>query len=242
MPKNATISARRNRSFVLINVAASADGKIAPASRRFVPFGGPRDREHLLELRATADAVMAGARTVDSFPVNMGPGPARFRLLRLSRGLAEYNLRVIVSGSGTIDPRSEIFRRKFSPIIILTSGRAPDARLRPLRSLADEVKVCGESEVDFAAALRWLREKWKIRRLLCEGGGELNGALFQAGVVDEVHLTLCPLIFGGRTAPTLADGQGVEHLAEGARLELQSMKRDGGVIFLIYKVKRRPAR
>jgi len=226
---------RRDLPFVFLNAAMTADGKIAPASRRFEAFGGPRDRAHLLELRATADAVMAGARTVDLDRVNMGPGPVKYRRMRLRRGLAEYNLRVIVSGAGTIDPAAEIFRRRFSPIIILTSERASRRKLRRLQALADEVKLCGATAIDFEAALRWLRAKWKVKRLLCEGGGEVNGALFKAGLVDEVHLTMCPLIFGGRDAPTLADGAGVEHLAQASRLRLVSMKYYEGGVFLVYR-------
>jgi riboflavin-specific deaminase-like protein len=213
----------------------TADGKIAPAGGRYVPFGSRRDQRHLLELRATADAVMAGARTVDSFPVNMGPGPAKYRRLRVRRGLAEYNLRVIVSGAGTIDPSAEIFRRRFSPIIILTTGRVSKARLRRLRAAADEVRSFGREKLNLGAALRWLRKKWGVKRLLGEGGGELNAALFQAGLVNELHLTICPVIFGGRRSPTLADGPGVQHLAQAARMRLVSMKRAGGEIFLVYR-------
>jgi riboflavin-specific deaminase-like protein len=155
--------------------------------------------------------------------------------MRLRRGLAEYNLRVIASGAGTLDPAAEIFRHRFSPIIILTSGRASQGRLRRLQAVADEVKVYGATGVDFEAALRWLRAKWKVKRLLCEGGGEVNAALFQAGLVDEVHLTICPLILGGRDAPTLADGAGVQHLAQAARMRLVSMKREDDNLFLIYR-------
>lgn len=226
---------RRALPFVFLNAAMTADGKLAPATRHFEPFAGPRDREHLLELRATADAVMAGARTVDLDRVNLGPGPAKFRRLRLKRGLAEYNLRIIVSGSGTIDPNAHIFQHRFSPIIILTSELIPKKKLRQLQSLADEVKVIGEGEINFEGAFRWLREKWNVKRLLCEGGGELNGAVFRAGLVDELHLTIAPVIFGGRDAPTLADGPGVESLAESARLRLVSMKRFGADLFLVYK-------
>ena len=82
-------------------------------SRRFASFGSARDHEHLLELRATADAVMCGARTVDSTTINLGPGPAKnFETGGGKRGLAEFNLRVIVSGSGSIDPRAEIFKHR----------------------------------------------------------------------------------------------------------------------------------
>jgi riboflavin-specific deaminase-like protein len=225
----------RGLPFVFLNAAITADGKLAPASRHFEPFGGPRDHDHLLELRATADAVMAGARTVDLDRVNMGPGAIKYRRARLRRGLAEYNLRIIVSGSGTIDPEAEIFRHRFSPIIILTSERASKQKLRKLMELADEVKICGKAGIDFVTAFRWLREKWKVKRLLCEGGGEVNGALFAANLVDEVNLTLCPLIFGGRGAPTLADGAGVQRLSEAARFRLVSMKPNGEGLFLIYR-------
>jgi 2,5-diamino-6-(ribosylamino)-4(3H)-pyrimidinone 5'-phosphate reductase len=224
--------------FVFLNAAMTADGKLAPASRHFVPFAGARDQTHLLELRATADAVMSGARTVELSPVTLGPGGAKYRRQRQRRGLAEYNLRVAVSGSGTLNPQAELFRHRFSPIIILTTARAGASRLKQLRAVADEVKVCGARELDFPSALRWLREKWNVRRLLCEGGGEINGALFEAGLVDEIHLTLSPVIFGGRTAPTLADGDGFKTLADAARLSLKSLKRVGDELFLVYRVRK----
>jgi riboflavin-specific deaminase-like protein len=198
--------------FVFVNMAMTADGKIATANRAVHSFSSARDLEHLYELRATADAVMCGARTVEISQSVLGTGGEKFRQRRLKNGLAEYNLRVIVSGSGSIDPDAEIFKRKFSPLIVLTTGRASPKKLAQLRELADEVKVCGKTEINFRAALRWLREKWKVRRLLCEGGGELNDALFRADLVDEIDLTICPKVFGGRAAPTIADGKGFKQL------------------------------
>ena len=224
-----------SRSFVLVNMAMTADGKIATANRAVSSFGSARDHEHLLELRATADAVMAGARTVDSAAINLGPGPARFRRLRLKNGLMENNLRVIVSGNGSLNPGAEIFQHRFSPIIILTTGRASKARLRQLRGLADEVKICGKREINFREAFCWLRGKWGVKRLLCEGGGGLNDALFRAGLVDELHLTICPKIFGGRNAPAIADGRGFRRLAEALPLQIKSFKRIGNEIFAVFR-------
>ena len=219
-------------------MAMTADGKIATANGAVSSFGSRRDQDHLLELRATADAVMDGARTADMNPINMGPGPAKYRRLRLRRGLAEFNLRIIVSGSGTVNPRAEVFRRRFSPIIILTTRRATAGRLKKLRAVATQVKICGATEIDFPRALRWLRQQWGIKRLLCEGGGELNDALFRAGLVDELHLTVCPRVFGGRTAPTIADGLGAVSLAKATRLELASARQQGDEMFLVYRVRR----
>ena len=227
---------RRELPFVFVNVAATADGKLAPANRHFIPFGSKRDQTLLLELRARADAVMSGARTIDSSSVTLGPGGEKYRKLRRRRGLAEYNLRVIVSGAATVDSRAKIFRRQFSPIILLTTERAPKSKVERLRRLGVAVEICGRRELDFVYALRLLRKKWKVKRLLCEGGGELNNALFRAGLVNEVYVTLCPVIFGGRDAPTMADGDGVEKLSEATRLKMKSMKRVGDELFLVYRV------
>jgi riboflavin-specific deaminase-like protein len=226
------------RPFVFLNVATTADGKIAPANRRFVAFSSPRDQELLLELRARADAVMAGARTVDSSAMTLGPGGKKYRDLRRKNGLAEYNLRVVVSGSGSIDPNAKIFQHKFSPIIILVTERAKRARLQRLKKLGAIVYVCGEKRIDFSAAFQWLHREWNVQRLLCEGGGEINDALFREDLVDEIYLTLCPKIFGGRDAPTMADGLGAGSLTDATRLKLESRRRQDDEMFLRYSVVR----
>ena len=226
------------RPFVFINMSMTADGKIATANRAITSFGSKRDLEHLYELRATADAVMSGARTIEQSRAKLGPGGLRFQRLRVKNGLAEYNLRIIVSGSGSIEPRAEIFRHDFSPLIILTTGRVGVKKLAALHQLADDVIVSGRTEIDFPRALRELRRRWKIKRLLCEGGAELNDSLLRAGVVDEIHLTICPKIFGGRTAPTITDGTGVEHLAQAAQFEFTSLKSIGDEMFAVLRAKR----
>jgi riboflavin-specific deaminase-like protein len=228
-------SAPTDRPFVLVNMAMTADGKIATANRAMASFGSRRDHDHLLELRATADAVMSGARTVNAAKINLGPGGAKFRRRRIKHGRTEFNLRIIVSGRGSIDPAAEVFKHTFSPILILTTARMSAASRWRLQTRA-VIKVCGKTEINFRAALRWLKAKWGVQRLLCEGGGDLNDALFRAGLVDELHLTVCPNIFGGRHAPTIAEGTGFKTLAAAARLHLKSARRVGQEMFLVYSV------
>lgn len=236
-PVMRSTSTRRPRMpLVFLNAAMTADGKLAPATRCYEPFGSQRDARLLYELRAGADAILCGARTVHPQPATLGPGGLRYRRLRLSRGLSEYAVRVIASGSGSAHPRAEIFQHRFSPIVILTSRRAAPRRLERLRQVADEVHVCGTDQINWPRALRWLRRRWGVKRLLCEGGGELNGCLFDAGVVDEVFVTICPLLLGGRAAPTLADGQGATILKAAVRLELMARRRVGDELFLRYRV------
>ena len=99
--------------------------------------------------------------------------------------------------------------------------------------------VCGKEAIDFSTALGRLKEQWGVKRLLCEGGGELNDTLFRAGLVDELHLTVCQRIFGGRAAPTIADGIGCVRLPEAVQLELKSRQRRGDELFLVFRVRRR---
>jgi riboflavin-specific deaminase-like protein len=220
--------------FVFVNMAMSADGKIATANRVVHSFGSARDLRHLYELRATADAVMCGARTVEISQATLGNGGEAFRRRRLKNGLAEFPLRVIVTGSGSIDLGAKLFQKRFSPILVLTTRRAPQKKLMELGRVADEIKISEGAEIDFRAALRWLREKWQVKRLLCEGGGELNDALFRAGLVDEINVTICPKILGGRLAPTLADGLGMGRLAEAEKFELTSLKRKKAELFTVF--------
>jgi len=220
--------------WVFINMAMTADGKIATANRAVHFFGSARDQENLYDLRATADAVLCGARTVEISQATLGNGGDRFRRRRLKNGLAGFPLRVIVSGSGSINPAAKIFEKRFSPVILLTTDRITKANHKRLSASVDEVKICGKHEIDFRAAFQWLRAKWKVKRLLCEGGGELNDALFRADLVDEIHLTFCPKIFGGREAPTIADGLGISVLKNAVRFDMASNKPVKDELFTVF--------
>jgi len=213
-------------------MSMSADGKIATANRAVESFSSRRDHDELLSLRATADAVICGAHTAGAAGVTLGVGGPKYCRLRLRRGLSKHHLRVIVSGSGGVDTSAGVFERGSGPVVVLTSRRSSTSRLLALRGVADDVLVSGRNEVDLVAALRWLRRRWRVRRLVCEGGGELNGAMFRAGLVDELRLTVCPLIIGGRNAPTIAEGVGFPMLAQAAGFRLKSARRVGGEMFL----------
>lgn len=215
----------------------TADGKLAPANRHFIPFTTKHDQEMMLELRAEFDAVMSGARTIDTGEVTLGVGGDKWRQKRRRLGLKEEHIRVIVSGSGTLDPKAHIFtsKRPTSPIIVLTTARA-GKRLPALQKAADAVHISPGKELDFHEALKWLRKEWGVKRLLCEGGGAINGGLFLAGVVNEIHLTIAPVIMGGRNAPTMADGIGFLKLADAQPLKQKRLQRIGDELYTVFSV------
>jgi riboflavin-specific deaminase-like protein len=222
--------------FVYVNVAMTADGKLAPANRHFVPFSSRRDQERMMRLRSEAEAVLSGARTVDMGKVDLGPGGRKWQKKRLEAGLAEFNLRIIVSGSASVNPDAHIFKTRFSPIILLVNRTAPQSRVKRLSKLVDDIHLSEGDSICFRTAFEWLREKWKVKRLLCEGGGEVNAPIFLEGLVDELHLTIAPIIFGGRNAPTQADGEGVARLDQAVKLHLKHLEKIGNELYTVYRV------
>ncbi len=224
------------RPFVLLNMAMTADGKIATSTHSVHTFGSPADSAHFYRLRATADAILCGARTVEETGATLGNGGERFLRARRRRGLSDHPLRIVVSGAGTLASDAGLWRHRFSPIVVLTSRRAPAREIRRLEGLADTVWISPGRELDFPAALAWVRSQFGVTRLLCEGGAGVNDALFRARLVDELHVTLCPLIFGGRTAPGLSEGIGFARMDAAAGFRLRSVRRRGDEFFLVYQM------
>ena len=107
------------RPYVLINMAVTADGKIASANRAITSFGSRHDHSHLLQLRATVDAVMTGAGTLNAQPnITLG----------LHRKSQRAPLRILVSGRGRANLRARLFAEPGAPLIVLTTCQLPPAR------------------------------------------------------------------------------------------------------------------
>jgi riboflavin-specific deaminase-like protein len=229
------MSKSRKIPFVMVNGAVSADGKLALENRSVIQFSSPHDQRFVLQLRATADAVLCGADTVETFSIDLGADSEACRKKRLRHGLPEEPIRVLVTDDGEIDPKARIFQKSISPVIVLTTDRAFTRCSKRLLGVAT-VKPFGKSTVSFARAFRWLRQQHGIQRLLCEGGGETNAALIRAGVVDELHLTVCPILLRGGQAPTFCDGEGAKSIRGATRLKLKTVKVIQGELFLTYTV------
>lgn len=222
------------RPYVVINMAMTADGKVATAGREVTTFGSPHDQKALYDLRATADALLCGARTVEETGATLGAGSLEHRDARRRAGLAPEPVRVVVSGTASLSSEAELWKRPGAPIVILSAGKASEPNLRRLRDLGAEVWSSPGSQVDFPAALAWLAGRHGIRRLVAEGGGRVNATLLAADCVDEIRLTWVPRIFGGQAAPTIADGPLAACLAEAVGFRLVRVRTVGDERFLRY--------
>ncbi len=227
------------KPFVFLNMAMTLDGKTSTVERRPTDWTSPADKRRMIRLRATADAVMVGARTAETDRTSLSIPDERLQRARVRRGLPPHPLRVIVSACGSFPETVRVFERPVSPILIFTSRRAPRAKLDRLTRRPDvHVYVVGEREVSVPLMLDILVRDWGVKRLLGEGGAGLNWSLFAARAVDEVFLTLCPRVFGGAGAPTLVDGAGFLR-DQAPEATLVRCERRGQELFLRYRMQPR---
>jgi riboflavin biosynthesis pyrimidine reductase len=186
---------RGDAPWVLVNMIATVDGATA-IDGRSGGLGGPADKLVFAAIRGVADVILVGAGTVraESYGSPRTP-PGRAAPPRLA----------IVTRSLDIDPAGRVFveappdRRP----IVITTERSDTARRAELAKVADVV-VAGHHDVDIEQALAAVGARG-ARVVLCEGGPSLNGQLIAAGVLDEMCLSVAPLVVGG-TSPRVAHG------------------------------------
>lgn len=207
------------RPHVHINVAMSADGKIDTVARKGSAISSVADKRRVDELRASVDAVLVGGNTLLVEDPKLTVKSADLREERLRLGLPENPAKVgVVSvvGAGFIPAREG--RPQGSPLqtflttgparrLIYTTVRTAPEEIARLREAGAEVFVTDGERVDLASMLESLHSLG-IRKLMVEGGGTIIAEFFRLSLVDELTVYIAPLIFGGASAPSLADGPG----------------------------------
>lgn len=191
---------RSGRPWVVANMIATLDGEIA-VSGRSGPLGGPADKAAFMALRSVPDVIVVGAGTAAAERY----GPVRLadavQDRRRRRGQAPVPRLVLVSASARIDPELPLFDGP-APIVLTTTD-APRDRVDALAELA-EVHRFGTGSVDLAAAFAELYAGG-ARVALTEGGPTLLGHIAAADLLDELALTIAPLLVGG-TGPGIVAG------------------------------------
>lgn len=199
------------RPWVMLNMVAAVDGHTAVGGKSG-GLGSDADREVFAALRSIPDVVLAGSSTVAV--ENYGPAVLSRPLqgMRLGRGQTVIPAVGVISASLRLDFATRLFAEDAEVAgdappprpIVITSGDADPGRLAVAREHADVIVSGSGSRVDLAAALAMLGERG-IRIALCEGGPHINQSLLEAGLVDEVALTVAPTLAGGDAASICGD-------------------------------------
>jgi riboflavin-specific deaminase-like protein len=221
-------AASGDRSHLALNMVASVDGRAA-LDGRSAALTNPFDRALFHALRAQADAVLVGSRTLSADRYGPLIPDAERRRAREDRGLSPSPLTCVITRSGSVDFAVPLFQDRGSTVLVLAETPAePPVCPADVRWLALD-----PSELEPDAVLRRLRAEHGARVVLCEGGPTLNAGLLRAGVVDEVFLTVAPLIAGGGDPLTIVAGD----VGSPVALDLRWVAESGGGLFLRYELR-----
>lgn len=214
------------------NMIASADGA-ATVEGRAGPLGNGVDQRILGLLRALSDVVIAGSGTV----ITESYGPARVRAeyqpVRAAAGQPPAPVMAVVSNRLRLDFTARYFTNEKQRPIVVTCEAAPPDRLRAAKQVADVV-LAGAKVVEPPLMVAALEERGH-RRLLCEGGPTLLGDVAASGALDELCLTVSPMLAGAPSRRIL-DGPVID---PPARLRLtQLLIDDDELLYARYEVAR----
>ena len=218
------------RPFVFINVAMTADGKIDTFQRKGAAISSERDKERVDHLRAEADAVMVGGKTLLEEDPKLTVKSETLRAERLANGLSPNPMKVGIVTEARLQPDSQFLNTGPANIVIFTTRWTSKHHISLLKSRGVDVYVDDSEKVNLLRALETLKEIG-VERLMVEGGATLNFELLRLGLVDEVTAYVAPMIFGGANAPTMAAGSGLER-GEAIPMKLVGAEawEDGGIL------------
>ncbi|WP_345383060.1 pyrimidine reductase family protein [Pseudonocardia yuanmonensis] len=206
------------RPWVRVNFVSSLDGAVS-VDGRSGGLGTPADKAVFGTLRRLADVVLVGAGTARA---------ERYRgARRPAIGRDAPPPIAVVTGSAALEPDLGLFTDTFVPTIVLTTAGAPPERRAALREAGADVVELPDLAVP---TLLGELERRGMRRVLCEGGPGLHGDLIAAGAVDELCLTLSPLLAAG-DAGRIAHGP-AGRAPEG--MALASVLEEDGTLLLRY--------
>ena len=222
------------RPLTRVILAMSADGKISDAARSPARFGSAADRRYLEEQIAASDAVLFGAATLRAYGTTLPVRSPDLLAQRQQQQRPPQPIQIVCSASGHLDPDFPFFQQPV-PRWLLTTPVGGD---RWQHTPHFERVIVQPAPFHWQTVLAdWANAG--LSNLAILGGGELVAALLAVEAVDELHLTVCPLLLGGSTAPSPVDGEG---FAAGIapRLSLLSVRSQADEVFLRYRVQPAP--
>ncbi|MGQ0841564.1 RibD family protein [Actinokineospora sp.] len=220
------------RPYVLLSVAVSIDGHIDDISPERLLLSNTADFDRVDQVRAESDAILIGAATMRADNPRLLVNSEQRRVDRIARGLPAYPMKVTVTGSGNLDPNLKFWHHGDKKVIYTTDTGAEKLQ-DTFAGLADVVSL--GSQIDFGELLDDLGGRG-VRTLMIEGGGRIHTAFLSAGLADEIHMAIAPLVVGEVDAPRFlypATYPG----GSTRRMHLEEARVVGDVVLLRYKPK-----
>ncbi len=232
MSRNLDIS---NRPQTTVILAMTADGKIADRIKNPARFGSNADKAHLEAQIALVDGVIFGAGTLRAYGSSLPITNLNLLQQRQETNKPLQPVHIVVSASGNLNHQDRFFQQLIPRWLLTTETGAVawQDNQRFERVIIGKL-LKNNNSFDWQEILAELKQLG-IENLAILGGGELVASLLSLDLIDELWLTVCPIIFGGKNAPTPVEGIGFLQ-SQGKKLRLLEVKQIDREIFLHYKL------
>jgi len=215
---------------VSIIMASSIDGKITLANYEKVKFASEEDKKFLMKKRSECDCIIMGSLTVKK-----GSSSTTSSLIKEK---SKQPLNVLISSNLNLNPdKLRYFKDNEIKKVIFTTSKSPIKKRKDLRRFSEIIIVKKDKNglVDVTKVYETLVKRFGCKKILIEGGGLLNKSFIEKNLVDDLYLTICPIIISDIKARSFVEGEGLtkEHIK---KLKLLNFKRNkSGELFLHYK-------
>jgi len=218
---------KKKKIHVFCNFAMSVDGKISSSHRKGISISSAADRKRMAELRAISDIIVVGAETVRADNPPFRINSEELVKERAEKGLTPHPAVCIISRTGRLGERPNLFEVEGRPVFIATD--------REFELPYNKAKVI---KIDPPLGAKELIQKLHAlgyHNILVEGGGCTYALFFEESVLDDVYLTVAPVCIGGKNSPTPFDGVGFRG-PDFLKLKLLEARYESGELFLHYGV------
>lgn len=197
---------------VIINSAMTLDGKISSYTGNSC-ISSKKDLVRVHKLRSKVDAIVVGINTV---LIDNPMLTVRF----IRNNNRSCPTRIIIDSYGRIPLDSKILKTAatIKTIIVVTKQASKDT-IEKIKKLGAHVIIIGSKLINLKKLFNILY-RMGYRKILIEGGGELNWSCLHDGIVNELIITIAPIVLGGRNAITLVEGRGYSTISQGIKLKL----------------------
>ena len=210
---------------ITLSAAITLDGKLSQKNKKIV-LSSKSDKIRVHKLRSKFDAILIGKNTVEQ------DNP----LLTVRHVRGKNPIRIILDSQGTIKNTSKIIKTaKNIPTIIVISQLVSKRNFNRLKKLPLDVIICGKTQVNITKLVHILFKKG-IKKILLEGGGTVNLSFLKNNLIDEIIITVTPLILGSQNSVNLFEGNLLKSITKSPILKLKKVQKNKNEIILHYKL------
>jgi 2,5-diamino-6-(ribosylamino)-4(3H)-pyrimidinone 5'-phosphate reductase len=215
-----------NRPYIIINCAASVDGKIALSTKKQFRISSDEDIKRMYKLRNECDAVLVGINTILSDDPKL---TVKEKYVKNPK----QPFRIILDSKCRIPDGALVLNTVSKTLIITLKGNERCIEGRHIEVIGCNANAMGQ--IDLKCAMELLYKKG-VRKLLVEGGGIIIWNFLHKKIVDDLFIYIGPYIVGGKKTPTIADGLGIQDEGEIINLKIIEIKRLGSGILTHYRL------